>query len=397
MLPSAAADWIDTSRLPRVSGARDIYASAATTIFTSPDPVTQTAETAAKALAAAGWQQYGRPFSAKADNPTLQTMEFKKGPQALSVFITVAPAQGNATSVQYTAIALANDLPFPKDATEIEFDADRPHLNAVVAEPVDQTLDFFRRELAGLGWWIWSMKDGANPQAAEIAGVKHEKGAYAYYVRDMHRPFAQRSLLLVLQNRNDGRAKVELKGVPPELLMAQSKHGHEDSGIPGIRSEARRGREPEGRRRTEGQSRGRSAVRAAQGGLGSDDRRVQQARAADGARRHGGRAVEHQEACGRAAAPTRFRAGFARARRKRRAHSGPRDRRSGRTRRRRRQARIRQRIERAGAGRVLPRRHDAARLEGKDLGDQPSQYGRAQFLESREGTHRSRSCRWARR
>ena len=44
-------------------------------------------------------------------------MSLKKGARRLSVFITVAPAQNNATSVQYTAIALKNDLPFAKDAS----------------------------------------------------------------------------------------------------------------------------------------------------------------------------------------------------------------------------------------------------------------------------------------
>ena len=226
-LSATAAEWIDTSRLPRVTGAKDVYGSAATTIFTSPDSVAQTAEAASKALGAGGWQAYGPAFAQQAKNPDRQILSFKKGPQALSVFITIAPAQGNATSVQYTAVALANDLPFPKDATDIEFDPDRPHLNAVIAEPVDQTLDFFRRELGALGWSIWSMKDGANPQTDEIAGVTHQKGAYAYYVRDPQRPFAQRALLLVLQNRNDGRAKLELKTVPAELLMAQSKQGRD--------------------------------------------------------------------------------------------------------------------------------------------------------------------------
>ena len=53
-------------------------------------------------------------------------MNFKRGSQALNVSIGVAPAQGGATTIQYTPIALENDLPFPNDATGIEFAPDRP-------------------------------------------------------------------------------------------------------------------------------------------------------------------------------------------------------------------------------------------------------------------------------
>ena len=60
----------DTSRLPRVSGAKQVFASPATTIFTSPEPVAQTAATVEKALAAAGWQEYVAPNTARADNPS---------------------------------------------------------------------------------------------------------------------------------------------------------------------------------------------------------------------------------------------------------------------------------------------------------------------------------------
>ena len=50
--PAADNGAFDASRLPRVSGAKEVFASAATTIFTSPDPVAQTADTLEKALAA---------------------------------------------------------------------------------------------------------------------------------------------------------------------------------------------------------------------------------------------------------------------------------------------------------------------------------------------------------
>src|SRR5450755_3083427 len=80
----------NTSRLPRVSGAKEVFASPATTIFTSPDSVAQTADTVDKALAAGGWQKYVAPNTAYANDPTTRIMSLKKGTQALSVYITGA-------------------------------------------------------------------------------------------------------------------------------------------------------------------------------------------------------------------------------------------------------------------------------------------------------------------
>ena len=69
-------------------------------------------------------------------------MSLKKGTQALNVFITIAPAQNNATSVQYAAVALKTDLPFPKDASNIEYSPDRPLLTAVTARAGRQDAGF---------------------------------------------------------------------------------------------------------------------------------------------------------------------------------------------------------------------------------------------------------------
>jgi hypothetical protein len=217
-LAPATAQDLDTTTLPRMIGAKEIYANPHHTIFVSPDPLPATAAYVRIALAAQGWQEYGRPFSAKAQSPMHETMELKRGRQALSVFVAVAPAQGNAISVSYTAIVLANDLPFPKDASEIEFDTSRPHLNCVTAATLEETLGFFRQELTSLGWALWSARDSAPQGPGGAAGTTHDKGGYAYYVRDGRRP-----LLLTVLRRDDGKHKIELKGVPPSLLTAETK------------------------------------------------------------------------------------------------------------------------------------------------------------------------------
>ncbi len=207
----------DASRLPRVSGAKEVFASPATTIFTSPDPVAQTAETVDKALAAAGWQKYVAPNTATTNDPSMRTMSLKKGAQALSVFISVAPAQNNATSVQYSAVPLKTDLPFAKDATNIEFDPNRPQLSLLTADTPDNTLNFYRKEMSALGWSMWSEKTNGKQAADGPSGVVHDRGAYAHYVNDRE---PATTLVLTLQKADAGKLKLEIKGAPIGILAS---------------------------------------------------------------------------------------------------------------------------------------------------------------------------------
>lgn len=177
--PAFAQIALDTASLPRAGGGKSIYASAPTTIFTSADSVALTIDATRKALNAAGWQNYEAPFTSKSNDPNSRIMSFKKASQGLTVFITVAPAQNNATSVQYNAIGLETDLPFPRDATDIEYSPQRPQLNCFTDEPVEKTLAFFGSELAAQGWSAWSTKDVAKIPAGEKIGVSSDKGAYA--------------------------------------------------------------------------------------------------------------------------------------------------------------------------------------------------------------------------
>src|SRR6187200_92004 len=62
----------NAAKLPRVGGAKEVFASEATTIFTSPDSVAQTADTLEKALAARGWQKYVAPNTAYGEDPAMR-------------------------------------------------------------------------------------------------------------------------------------------------------------------------------------------------------------------------------------------------------------------------------------------------------------------------------------
>jgi hypothetical protein len=206
-LSPAVADALDTSRLPRVMGAKELYASPLSTIYAAPAPVAQAAAAAAKALSAEGWRQYSQPNAEEAKNASTQAMNFKKGPLILSVLITVS-ADPSTANVNYTATPLANDLPFPPDATDIAFDPYRPLLTCASGQSVAATLAFFSGELAAMGW-----SPAPTPQNANT-----EKAAHAFFVRPDHAP-----LLLVLQRGEDGVTKIELKGVSAEVLAAETE------------------------------------------------------------------------------------------------------------------------------------------------------------------------------
>lgn len=208
----------DSSRLPRVSGAKEIFASAASTIFTSPEPVAQTADIVDKALASGGWQKYIAPNTAYANDPSMRIMSLKKGTQALNVFISIAPAQNNATSVQYSALPLKTDLPFTKDASNIEYSPERSLLTLITAEPVDKTLDFYRTELGSRGWSLWSQKLNGNQPAGGTSGELTKSGAYAYYVQGNRRLAA-----LVLERAEAGRIKVKFEELPVGILESMQK------------------------------------------------------------------------------------------------------------------------------------------------------------------------------
>jgi hypothetical protein len=207
-LTPALAQGVDISKLPRVSGAKLTYAGPTSTIYTTSGSVEQAAEAVSKALAAAGWQAYSDPFSQSAPNAPQRIMTFKKGPQAITAFVTVAPAQGNATSVSYTANALANNLPFPKDAAEIGFAPERPHLRASSGTAVAALLDFFRKEMSALGYQPWT---GKPDQASE-------KGALTFFTRDN-----QKILVLSLSRNDEGRTRIDISPTTVRVLTAEQR------------------------------------------------------------------------------------------------------------------------------------------------------------------------------
>lgn len=209
---SAVAEPLDTSHLPHVADAKEIYASAPTSIYAVPETVAETAEATDKALAADGWRQYLPPNAEQLKSPDQQILTYKKGPQAVTVMVTTPPGGAKTANVNYVATLLATDLPFPADATTIAYNPDTPYLSCVSAQPVLALRDFFSAELTALGWTAAPPAPGAKPATADDRKLR------AFFVRADHQP-----LMLVLERGDDGKTAAELKSVSPEFLAAISQ------------------------------------------------------------------------------------------------------------------------------------------------------------------------------
>jgi hypothetical protein len=122
--------------------------------------------------------------------------------------------------VQYSVLSLKTDLPFTEDAANIEYSPERPLLTLVTGEPIDKTLDFYRKELGARGWALWSEKlNGKQPDGGP-SGVVHEHGGYAHYVNDKEPTV---TLVVTLQKAEAGKYKVELKEWPVGILASLHK------------------------------------------------------------------------------------------------------------------------------------------------------------------------------
>ena len=193
------------------------------------------------------------------------------------MYISVAPAQGNATSVQYNAVPLKNDVPFPKDATNIEFDPNKPLLTLVSADPVDRTLDFYRRELGTLGWSLWSQKlNGVQPPGG-TSGELSKSGAYAYYLQGDRRLAA-----LVLERAEAGRTKVKFEELPAGYLESLQKEFFNSDNIGAALADVSRLPRLDGAKEDATRSSSDSLVYSVAGSLAENIAAIRKTLAADG-------------------------------------------------------------------------------------------------------------------
>jgi catechol 2,3-dioxygenase-like lactoylglutathione lyase family enzyme len=229
--PAARADdgLVDVRTLPRPEGAVEDTArtEAHRLRYGIPTPVALTSEATRKLLAANGWMQYFRPM-----DESSSSLLFKNGPQGLSVSFSQRPGKPDQSAVDYTAIRLTANLPFPDDATSIFFDERRPYLSCFTAAPVEASLGFFGKALAAAGWLPLSAADAAADYPHAVLDAPIANGARAYFsYANTDGGYRQPPIMLSLRHRDDGRTSVDIR-VAPFALPQDLGIARESAGLP---------------------------------------------------------------------------------------------------------------------------------------------------------------------
>lgn len=210
-VPVACADdgMVDVRKLPRLEGAvEDTSRTRPDSMsYGVPTVVAVTSAATRKLLAADGWAPYLRPLDENSSSLT-----FKKAQQALNVSFTQGLGRPDQSVVYYTADRITANVPFPPDATDVVFDEHRPYLGCIAPAALDATFDFFRKEMAAIGWKPLSAADAeAHWPGAEL-NETIENGVRAYYTHaDGESFYRQRPIMLSLRRRDDGRTGVDIR------------------------------------------------------------------------------------------------------------------------------------------------------------------------------------------
>lgn len=202
-----AQDPSDTSKLPRPGGAKVIYESPQTTILSTTRSSEATAAEVEKLLAAAGWQNYRELQERREPDPAARTLVARKGTVGLEARIAPAPAQGNATTVNFIANPLRHDLPFPPEARDVKFDPNMPLLEATTPQTFEAVAAFYVAELKQRGWDLFQPTDGSQPISGD---TKNQRGFFA--------KTGQRPWLLLMRAQDGGGTAVKIEAVSPQLL-----------------------------------------------------------------------------------------------------------------------------------------------------------------------------------
>jgi hypothetical protein len=219
---------VDVRTLPRLQGAvEDVARSQLHSLqYGVSTVVAITADATKKLIAADGWVPYLRPLDEKSTSLT-----FKKAQQGLYVSFTQGLGRPDQSVVYYSAERITANVPFPPDATEILFDEHRPYLGCIAPAALDATLDFFRKELAGIGWQPLTAAGAAAHWPNATLNETIENGVRAYYTHDDSESFyRQRPIMLSLQRRDDGRTSVEIRVAPFALQALEADS--EMAGLP---------------------------------------------------------------------------------------------------------------------------------------------------------------------
>lgn len=143
----------DAEKLTPPANSKKLYGSKTSTMFVTEAKVPDAAKSADEVLKKAGWRAFQKLHTAEFENPEMSMEDYFKKGVKLSTFISVAPAQGNKTTIQFNESMLNNDVVVPSDAEQIEF-IEVPDLcvECVSKSDLKALIDFYDKEFPIVGW-----------------------------------------------------------------------------------------------------------------------------------------------------------------------------------------------------------------------------------------------------
>lgn len=132
---------VDVAALPVPKGAKGPYDTPVSKAWVTEEPLEQTRQTISTLLRERGWTPYGNAGD-------LQF--FKQNAVRLHARVFAAPAQGNKTTIDYSAELMSADLPAPPGATRVDYSDSQ--LSFDTSLTIAETEAFYRDTLKKAGW-----------------------------------------------------------------------------------------------------------------------------------------------------------------------------------------------------------------------------------------------------
>ena len=134
---------IKPGQLPVPPGTKPVYVGDSTAMYATEAAVPATAEACRNLFLAQGWVPYGGAGD---------SAEFKQNAILVTATVSVAPAQGGKTMIQYSTLLMSADIPAPPNVEDLRYVDEPPELTFDTAPDQNAIVDFYRKNLATAGW-----------------------------------------------------------------------------------------------------------------------------------------------------------------------------------------------------------------------------------------------------
>lgn len=134
---------IKPGQLPVPPGTKPVYVGDSTAMYATEAAVPATAEACRNLFLAQGWVPYGGAGD---------SAEFKQNAILATATVSVAPAQGGKTMIQYSTRLISADIPAPPNVEDLRYVDQPPELTFETAPDQNAMVHFYRKALAAAGW-----------------------------------------------------------------------------------------------------------------------------------------------------------------------------------------------------------------------------------------------------